>query len=117
MSFLKWFVLVLICGLPLGSLAAPIAPNPFICGVDVSFLQQLENADGHFYNALGAPVDALTYFHDQGVNYVRLRLWVVPADDSNDLDHTLVLAKRIKALGMGFLLDFHYSDTWADPSH
>jgi len=47
----------------------------------------------------------------------RLRIWHSPQDGYNDLTHTLDMAKRIKALGMGLLLDFHYSDTWADPAH
>lgn len=58
-----------------------------------------------------------------GVNYVRLRLWVDPKDSdgqsygggSNDLATTLALAKRAKAQGLKVLLDFHYSDFWTDP--
>jgi len=60
---------------------------------------------------------------DHGFNYIRLRIFNEPARDSGyspgkgfcDLEHTKQMAKRIKAAGMKFLLDFHYSDTWADP--
>ncbi|MEI2750746.1 MAG: glycosyl hydrolase 53 family protein [Ferruginibacter sp.] len=60
---------------------------------------------------------------DHGFNYVRLRIFNEPANDSGyspkkgfcDLQHTLQMAKRVKAAGMKLLLDFHYSDYWADP--
>jgi arabinogalactan endo-1,4-beta-galactosidase len=96
--------------------AQTAAPLPdFICGVDVSWLQQIEAADGVFTDADGQPVDALEFFRDQGVNTIRLRIWHTPADGANDLDATLAMAKRIDAMDMGLLLDFHYADSWADP--
>ena len=59
---------------------------------------------------------------DHGFNYIRLRVFVQPTNQGGynrqgycDLPHTIAMAKRVKAAGMGFLLDFHYSDTWADP--
>ncbi len=60
---------------------------------------------------------------DHGFNYIRLRIFNDPARDSGyspkrgfcDLEHTIQMAKRVKAAGMKFLLDFHYSDYWADP--
>lgn len=82
-------------------------------------MQEIEAAGGLFYDESGQAVDALEFFKAQGVNYVRLRLWHTPnAEDGwNDFEHTLEMAKRIKALGLGLLLDFHYSNTWADPAH
>lgn len=88
---------------------------PFIHGVDASYLQQIEEAGGQYYQA-GVAKDALEIFKAHGINYIRLRLWVAPIIGYNDLNHTLAIAKRVKALGMGLLIDFHYSDTWADPS-
>jgi len=60
---------------------------------------------------------------DHGFNYIRLRIFDNPARDSGyspgkgfcDLAHTLQMAKRVKAAGLQLLLDFHYSDYWADP--
>jgi arabinogalactan endo-1,4-beta-galactosidase len=98
-------------------LPANTAQTTFICGVDVSFLQQIELAGGIYYDADGVEVDALTFFSEQGVNYVRLRLWNDPINGYHDLEYNLALAQRIHALDMRFLLDFHYSDTWADPAH
>ena len=96
---------------------APRISSPdlsFVKGVDASFLQQIEDLGGVYYDD-GVPTEALTLFRNHGVNYVRLRLWHTPASGYNDLAHTLWMAQRVKTLGLGLLLDLHYSDTWADP--
>ena len=75
-----------------------------------------------FYDK-GIEKDAIKILRDHGFNYIRLRIFNNPAADSGyspkkgfcDLEHTKQMAKRIKAAGLKFLLDFHYSDTWADP--
>lgn len=96
----------------------------FIRGVDVSTLDMLEDLGAKYYqnNAQG---DALTVLHDNGANYVRLKLWIDPYDEdgnaygggNNDYATTLTLAKRAKNLGMKILIDFHLSDFWADPAN
>lgn len=99
-----------------------LEPKGKILGADISFLPQLE-AKGIKFSDEGIEKDALQIFKDHGFNYIRLRLFVNPANDSGyspgkgfcDLQQTLEMAKRIKKFGMKFLLDFHYSDTWADP--
>ena len=91
-------------------------------GADISFLPQLEER-GIKFSDKGVQKDVLQILKDHGFNYIRLRIFNEPARDSGyspgkgfcDLAHTLQMAKRIKAAGMKFLLDFHYSDTWADP--
>ena len=91
-------------------------------GADISFLPQLEDR-GMKFSDNGAQKDAIEIMKDHGFNYIRLRIFNEPARDSGyspgkgfcDLEHTKQMAKRIKAAGMKFLLDFHYSDTWADP--
>lgn len=93
-----------------------------ILGADISFLPQLEGW-GIKFSDNGSQKDALLILKDHGFNYIRLRIFNDPAADSSyspkkgfcDLEHTKQMAKRIKAAGMKFLLDFHYSDTWADP--
>ncbi len=75
------------------------------------------------FNEQNVQQDAMAILKANGVNYVRLRLWVDPKDSdgqsygggSNDLATTLALAKRAKAQGLKVLLDFHYSDFWTDP--
>jgi arabinogalactan endo-1,4-beta-galactosidase len=94
----------------------------FIKGMDVSTLLEQEACGAHYYNN-GKEEDLLVILKEYGVNYVRLRLWNDPYDDegnpygagTNDLEKTIILAKRALQLGMGFLLDIHYSDFWADP--
>lgn len=98
--------------------------SEFIRGVDVSTLDMLEDLGATYY-VNGQQKDALTILHDSGANYVRLKLWVDPYDENgnpygggnNDYATTLRLAKRANALGMKILLDFHYSDFWADPAN
>ncbi len=94
-------------------------------GADISFLPELENKGMKFYDTDGREKDAIRILKDHGMNYVRLRIFNDPARDSDyapgkgfcDLQHTLQMAKRVKAAGMKLLLDFHYSDYWADPQH
>ncbi len=95
----------------------------FIRGVDVT-LDMLEDLGAAYYQN-GTRNDALTILRNNGANYVRLKLWVDPYDESgnaygggnNDYATTLALAKRAKSLGMGVLIDFHLSDFWADPAN
>jgi arabinogalactan endo-1,4-beta-galactosidase len=91
-------------------------------GADISFLPELESKGKKFYE-LGVEKDALQILKNKGFNYIRLRIFNNPSDDSGysphkgfcDLEHTRQMALRIKKAGLKFLLDFHYSDTWADP--
>ena len=91
-------------------------------GADISFLPELE-ARGIKFSDKGVQKDAIEILKDHGFNYVRLRIFNAPAADSGyspkkgfcDLQHTLQMAARIKKAGLKFLLDFHYSDTCADP--
>lgn len=98
-------------------------PAGFIKGADLSTLKEMEDV-GYVYKDLnGNPGDCMQILKDQGFNYVRLRLWNDPYDangntyggGTNDLPTDIALAKRAKALGLKFLLDFHYSDFWTDP--
>ncbi|MEV4944933.1 arabinogalactan endo-1,4-beta-galactosidase [Streptomyces sp. NPDC053755] len=84
-------------------------------GVDVSSLSKSEDLGGVYRTSGGSPGDALTILRSAGADYGRLKVWVNPADGYNDKDRVLATAKRIKAQGMKLLVDFHYSDTWADP--
>ena len=83
-------------------------------GADLSSLAQAEQK-GVVFKDNGQPKPGLQLFKDHGYNWIRLRLFHSPARLPNDLPYTLALAKDAKKLGYKFLLDFHYSDTWADP--
>src|SRR5260221_7781697 len=91
-------------------------------GADISFLPELE-ARGIKFSDQGAEKDPILILKDHGFNYVRLRIFNDPAQDNGyspgkgfcDLSNTKKMAKRVKQAGMKLLLDFHYSDYWADP--
>jgi arabinogalactan endo-1,4-beta-galactosidase len=93
--------------------------NDFVKGGDISLLQRIDDT-GYEYKSDGEVKDALEIFKEHGFNYMRLRLFHSPNGRGpvvNSLDYTIKLAKRIKKAEMKFLLNFHYSDTWADPGH
>ena len=89
-------------------------------GADVSFLPQAE-ADGTIFKDDGKPGEGLEILRRHGYGWVRLRIFNSPESSPdklpNNLAYTLAEAKKAKALGFGLLLDFHYSDDWADPAH
>ncbi len=109
----RWLCLLPLTFLPLCSLKAR-AQAQYIIGADVSFLGQAE-ARGTVFKDHGKAEPALRILKDHGYNWVRLRLFVHPTDLPNNLAYTIALAKKAKSLGFKFLLDLHYSDTWADP--
>jgi arabinogalactan endo-1,4-beta-galactosidase len=100
-----------------------IAPTPFAFskGGDVSWMPQMETTGYTFYDADGTPKDGLQLLKDRGMNTVRLRVFVNPT--SNKLSghcspgETVAMAVRAKNMGMRIMIDFHYSDTFADPGH
>ena len=88
----------------------------FAVGADVSFLPQAEE-QGTVFRDGGKAQEGLTILKRHGYGWVRLRLFNDPKTLPNNLDYTLREAKKAKALGFRLLLDFHYSDDWADPAH
>lgn len=114
----------LIAALALLLAPAILLAADFLAGADMSHLQFFEDRGIH-YRENGVTRDALELLRERGVNCVRLRLFTSsaaqaqadPYDYTNNLDYTLPLAVRVKNAGLKFLLDFHYSDTWADPAH
>ncbi|MFZ1517925.1 MAG: glycosyl hydrolase 53 family protein [Ignavibacteriaceae bacterium] len=90
--------------------------SDFIKGADISFVPQIEDLGGA-YTVEGTQTDPVEIFNQNGVDYIRLRLWHTPTDGYCGLTKTIQMATRIKQSGSKFLLDIHYSDTWADPAH
>lgn len=86
----------------------------YAVGADLSFLKQAED-HGKIFKDGGAGKPGLEIFKDHGYNWIRLRLFHTPTELPNNLEYTIALAKAAKKLGFHFLLDYHYSDTWADP--
>ena len=92
-------------------------------GGDLSMLLKYEEQNATYLDKDGKEIaDVLAFVKEQGWNTVRVRLFVDPSKDTDknvcqDLEYVQKLGKRIKDAGLYFLLDFHYSDTWADPEH
>src|SRR5215470_1869829 len=84
-------------------------------GADVSSVQRTLDLGGKYFDASGAARDPLDILKSIGVNYVRLRVWNNPASGYNNKAKVLAYAKVVKAKGLSLMIDFHYSDTWADP--
>ena len=90
-------------------------------GGDISMLPKYEQAGVVYKDKNGNTVsDVIAFFKQEGMNAMRVRLFVDPSQDNDkavcqDLDYVKTMGKRIKDAGLQFMLDFHYSDTWADP--
>jgi arabinogalactan endo-1,4-beta-galactosidase len=84
-------------------------------GADLSWLTQMEQSGIKFYNASGTPMDCMELMQSLGINAIRLRVWVNPAGGWNGNADLVAKALRAKKLGLRILIDFHYSDSWADP--
>ncbi len=90
----------------------------FARGADVGWLTQLESEGHKFYDANGNQKELMQLLRDDiGVNAIRLRVWVNPADGWNGIDDVMAKARRAHKLGMRLMIDFHFADTWADPGH
>lgn len=102
---------------------APVFPEDpvydmsgFAKGADVSWLTQMEASGVRFYTADGRDTECMTLLRDLGFNAIRLRVWVNPEDGWCNREDVLAKAWRAHQLGYRLMIDFHYSDTWADPS-
>jgi arabinogalactan endo-1,4-beta-galactosidase len=98
--------------------AAP-TPDPvqpfFAKGADISWLTQMEASGYKFYNASGTAMDCMQLMKSLGMNSIRLRVWVNPTNGWCNNADVVAKAKRAKSLGLRLMIDFHYSDYWADP--
>lgn len=93
-------------------------PNvDFAKGADISWVTEMEQRGFKFYSSTGVRTDCFQLMKDLGLNAIRLRVWVDPAEHGNwcNKEDVLVKAKRAVALDMDVMIDFHYSDWWADP--
>lgn len=87
----------------------------FANGADVSWLTEMESAGKKFYTAEGKEMECMSLLKSLGINAIRLRVWVNPANGWCNAADMLVKAKRANDLGLRLMIDFHYSDSWADP--
>ena len=106
-------LLLLLCAIPL--LAQRKAD--FVKGADVGFLAGQEARGVKFHDRQGRERECLELLkNDYQMSAIRLRVWVNPRGGMNGKEEVLKMALRAKALGMDVMIDFHYSDSWADPA-
>ncbi len=95
------------------------ASAAFACGADVSWLPQMEAKGYKFYDDNGVQKDCLQILKEHGMDSIRIRVWVNPSNDPYSghcsKTETIELAKRCAKMGFRIMIDFHYSDSWADP--
>jgi arabinogalactan endo-1,4-beta-galactosidase len=100
-----------------GSNPNPPATTQFAKGADISWLTEMEAAGKKFYNSAGTEQECTALLKSLGMNTIRLRVWVNPSPAWNNTADMVAKAIRAKNLGLRIMIDFHYSDTWADPGH
>lgn len=88
----------------------------FAKGADVSWLTEMEKNGKKFYDASGKEKECMALLKSIGMNAIRLRVWVNPEGGWCAKDDVVAKAERAQSLGMRIMIDFHYSDVWADPS-
>ena len=94
----------------------PVEDVIYAKGADVSWVTQMESDGQKFYSADGREMECTALMKELGFNAIRLRVWVNPDGGWCGKDDVVEKAKRAQALGMRIMVDFHYSDSWADPS-
>jgi arabinogalactan endo-1,4-beta-galactosidase len=87
----------------------------FVRGADVGWLTEMEAAGVKFFNNDGVQQECMQLLKSKGINSIRLRAWVNPKKGWNNTRDLVVKSLRAKNLGMRLMIDFHYSDDWADP--
>ena len=98
-------------------------PDDFIMGMDASCVPALEKSGVKYYDFDGTEKDVYEILSDNGINYIRVRIWNDPFDASGngygggncDIENAIEIGKRATQHGMKLLVNFHYSDFWADP--
>lgn len=99
-------------------------PEEFIFGMDASAVPSLEAGGVKYYDHDGTEKDVYQILSEHGINYIRVRVWNDPFDKNGngygggncDIDNAIAIGKRATEYGMKLLVNFHYSDFWADPS-
>ena len=112
------YLILSILGLVMASTAMAALPGDgdFVKGADVGFLTGQEKRGVVFHDRQGHERECLELLkNDYQMSAIRMRVWVNPRGGSCDKNELLAMARRVKALGMDLMVDFHYSDSWADP--
>lgn len=104
-------------GNPNDTTAIKPVPPGFAKGADISWLTQMEESSYSYYDSTGTKKDCMQILKSLGINSIRLRAWVNPSDGWCNTEDLVAKAVRAKNSGFRIMIDFHYSDVWADPGH
>ncbi len=96
-------------------IVVPPVPSAFIKGADVSWITEMESENKKLFIAAGVETDCMLLMKSLGMNAIRLRVWVNPSPLWNNQADVVAKAIRAKNAGLKVMIDFHYSDSWADP--
>ncbi len=110
----KLTTLVLACAATIAAMSQ--TDDTFYLGADISGTSELEAKGVVLYNSKGEIRENTALMHELGLNAIRLRVWVNPRGGFCSKEDVLQMAKRAKYYGMAIMIDFHYSDWWADPA-
>lgn len=113
---MKKLTILLVTLAALASCNQPASYNGPARGADLGWLSEMEHDSMLFYNAEGEQQDCIELLQSMGCNAIRLRVWVNHTTGWCNLPDVLQMAKRVHELGLELMIDFHYSDYWADPS-
>jgi arabinogalactan endo-1,4-beta-galactosidase len=103
--------------LPTASARHNNADTSFVKGADVGFLLGQERHGVKFHDRQGRERECLELLKtDYQMSAIRMRVWVNPQHGTCNKEELLIMARRVKALGMNLMVNFHYSDSWADPA-
>jgi arabinogalactan endo-1,4-beta-galactosidase len=118
-SLICLFAALIITACAAKKMASASHNDLFVKGADIGWLPQMEATGFKFYNEKGVEEDCFKILKDRGINTIRLRTWVNPSNDKASghcsKEETVAMAVRAKKWGMRVMIDFHYSDSWADP--
>jgi arabinogalactan endo-1,4-beta-galactosidase len=117
--FVAVFSIILFTGCNKAGTSQNKQENVFVKGADISWLPQMEATGYKFFSDTGVEEDCFKILNDHGINSIRLRTFVNPSDDKASghcsKDETVAMALRAQKWGMKVMINFHYSDSWADP--
>lgn len=113
MKKLTWIILVLtiLCSCKKRS----TEQDNFAKGADIGWLSEMENSGVRFYTNNGSEEDLISILKSKGINSIRLRIWVNPTSKWCGTEDVIKQALRAKNAGMRLMINFHFSDSWADP--
>lgn len=115
-SFLLIYLSFISCGKNDSEMIVPnTTPSQLISAVDISNYPEITKQNVLFYDSQGVQNTFLNILKQSGVNTIRLRLWVHPANEHSSFEEVKQFSEELKSKGFQIWLSLHYSDTWADP--